>query len=123
MTRQRALILQIVNTSYSHPTAEEIYAQAREEMPEMVRATVYNNLNALVDAGLIIRLHTADGADHYDRAKHPHGHLVCSKCGSIDDVELPQNFLSGAQRKWGVAPGMLEVRGYRICDTCLEKNT
>ncbi len=121
MTRQRALILQIVNTSYNHPTAEEIYTEALVHMPEMVRATVYNNLNVLVASGQIIRLHTADGADRYDRASHPHAHLICDRCGSICDVELPQNFLNFAHRKWGTDPAMLEVSGHRLCEACRGK--
>ncbi len=121
MTRQRALILEIVNAAYNHPTAEEIYECALEHMPEMVRATVYNNLNALVAAGKIIRLHAADGADHYDRAEHPHGHLICDDCGEISDVELPQNFLNFAHRKWGTSPISLEVTGHRLCEHCVSK--
>ncbi len=118
MTRQRSLILEIVNASYNHPTAEEIYMQALERMPGMVRATVYNNLNALVDAGQIIRLHTSDGADRYDRAEHPHGHLVCECCGEIQDVELPRSFLAFASRSWGVTPQALEVSAHILCEAC-----
>ncbi len=118
MTKQRKLILQIINASCDHPTAEEIYNRALAEMPGMVLATVYNNLNALVAAGQIIRLHTADGADRYDRAEHPHGHLVCDRCGSIRDVELPQNFVTHASRRWGVSPGLLEVSGHVLCANC-----
>ncbi len=118
MTRQRALVLQIINTSYNHPTAEDVYLLAREQMPGIVRATVYNNLNALVASGEIIRLHASDGAIHYDRIDHPHAHLICERCGNIRDVELPHNFIAFTSRNWGVAPQSLEVSGHTICETC-----
>ncbi len=118
MTRQRALVLRLVNASCNHPTAEDIFLLACREMPGIVRATVYNNLNALVDSGDIIRLHSADGAVHYDRTSHPHAHLICDRCGEIRDVELPPRFLTYATRNWGVAPQLLEVSGHTLCEAC-----
>ena len=41
MTRQRALILEILQHSPKHLTADEIFAIAREKMPGIARGTVY----------------------------------------------------------------------------------
>ncbi len=123
MTRQRALILRIVRASCDHLTADEIYRLAQEEMPGIARATVYNNLNVLAASGEIVRLHTSDGADHFDHAEHPHGHLVCDTCGAIRDVELPNSLMTYASRNWGVDPAMLEVSGRCLCESCRTKET
>ena len=64
MTRQKALIYDIINKSSDHLTAEEVCRQAIDKMPKIVLATVYNNLNALVKDGLII---TAWLYNYHDR--------------------------------------------------------
>ena len=56
MTRQRALILRLIRESGEHPTAEEIYRKAKEEMPGIALATVYNNLNHLAQEGEIRKI-------------------------------------------------------------------
>ena len=67
MTKQRQLILNIVNRSCGHPTAEDIFLAAREAMPGIAFATVYNNLNALTQLKLIRRVLMHGGPDCYDR--------------------------------------------------------
>ena len=47
MTKQRKLILDIINSSDRHLTAEEVFFIAKEQMPGIAMATVYNNLNYL----------------------------------------------------------------------------
>jgi Fur family ferric uptake transcriptional regulator len=62
------------------------------------KATVFRNLNDLVDAGLLTRTELGDhfwrfeirDASHPDRGHHPH--FVCVDCGTVtclNDVDLP----------------------------------
>jgi Fe2+ or Zn2+ uptake regulation protein len=88
MTVKRAAILQVLRESEGHLQPDEIYRRAKEKYPGMVLATVYNNLHALCEAGLIRRIRTADGADYYDKTPTPHEHAVCSECGMMLDLEL-----------------------------------
>ena len=55
MTRQRALILEILQHSPKHLTADEIFAIAREKMPGIARGTVYRNLKLMEQAREIAR--------------------------------------------------------------------
>ena len=87
MTKQKALILKIINESYDHMTVEEVYKKALIEMPDIALATVYNNINSLFKSGDIRKFVLTDGMAHYDK-QIPHDHLVCEKCGKILDVEL-----------------------------------
>ena len=90
MTRQRALILDIIRSDKCHHTADEIFSMARERMPTISRATVYNNLHSL-EAEKIIRRISGDGSsDRYDNAFIPHGHLVCIGCDKMTDFDLPE---------------------------------
>ena len=88
MTVKRAAVLQVLRDSEGHLQPDEIYRRAKELYPGMVLATVYNNLHALCEAGLIRRVRTADGADFYDKTPAPHEHAVCSECGAMLDLEL-----------------------------------
>lgn len=88
MTKQRELILSIVRGSDAHLSAEEIYLAAREHMPTIALATVYNSLKYLSDNGIISRLTFADQPDRYDKMLVPHDHMVCSACGAIRDIRI-----------------------------------
>ncbi len=88
MTEKRAAILQILRESEGHLPAEEIFARARLRYPGIVLATVYNNLHALEQAGLILHIRTTDGPDFYDKTPTPHEHAFCSECGRVLDVKL-----------------------------------
>ena len=67
MTKQRELILNILKQSDRHLTADEIFFLAKLKMPSIAMATIYNNLNALDDAGIIHRLHIDGVADCFDK--------------------------------------------------------
>lgn len=84
-TKQRDLILKIVNSSYSHPNAEDIYKECQKVIPNISLGTVYRNLNQLVDLNKIKRLKTSDNKDHFDRFD-THNHFYCIKCGYIMDI-------------------------------------
>lgn len=121
MTRQRALILQILQESPGHMTADEVFAAARQRMPGIARGTVYRNLKLMEQAHEINRLEMPSGADRYDKTATPHGHLYCDGCGSLQDIPVV-----GLVRELENAIGT-EVRGYQLtihylCPACRAKN-
>jgi len=80
-------ILEIINSSTEHPTAEQIFFKLKAEKANVSFATVYNNLGTLYGEGLIRKI-TVDGeADRYDNTIR-HDHLFCVKCKKIKDVFL-----------------------------------
>ena len=120
MTRQRALILEILQHSPKHLTADEIFAIAREKMPGIARGTVYRNLKLMELDGEIGHLEMPDGPDRYDANPSPHGHLLCDSCGDLADLPV-----IGLVREIENAIGT-EVRSYQltihyICPECREK--
>ena len=86
-SKQRNLVLQILRENPVHPTAEWIFEKAKEEMPGIGVATVYRNLNALVEAGEIKRISGIDGVDRFDGNHLPHYHMKCRACGCLLDLE------------------------------------
>ena len=117
MTKQRELILSILNQSDRHLTADEIFFLAKLKMPSIAMATIYNNLNALDEAGVIHRLHIDGVADCFDKIIEPHDHLLCDACGKITDIRIPS-----LERIIGESVGM-EIEDYEltvhyICPDC-----
>lgn len=88
MTKQRAAIIKAMNDNCGHFTAEEIYIFAQKEYPSIVRATIYNNLNSMVEEGMIRRICQSGQPDRYDRNPMPHEHIICESCGRVVDVSL-----------------------------------
>lgn len=90
MTKQRECVLRAVRENEGHHTAEEIFELAKKECPGIAVATVYNNLNSLVDGGILKRISRVGKPDVYDRNMHPHEHLICLVCGKIVDLDIPE---------------------------------
>ena len=84
---QRELIHQIIVDTKRHPTADWIYAKAREKMPKISLGTVYRNLNQLEAEGMI-RTIMDDSMMRYDGNIMPHHHLRCKECGKMFDVNI-----------------------------------
>jgi len=89
MTIQRQIILDVMRKGQSHMNAQEIYDMARKECPSIAMGTVYRNLKLLADSGEIMHIPVKDGPDRYDINPVPHEHLICQRCGKLQDVQLP----------------------------------
>ena len=122
MTKQRALLLSIFRSDLckgEHRTADELLLYARERMPGISRATVYNNLKALEEEGLIRRISGEGGADVYDSAFTLHGHMICRVCKGIKDIEVPL-LLDKLREFSGVDLESYELKLRYVCDGCKE---
>jgi Fur family peroxide stress response transcriptional regulator len=87
-SRQRQVIMDFLMTRKDHPTADVVYTNVRQSYPKISLGTVYRNLTLLADMGEIQRLRLGDGVDHFDADTSPHYHFICSKCGSVIDLEM-----------------------------------
>jgi len=90
VTRQRALIYSIVASTETHPTADWIYAQARERMPRLSLGTVYRNLQRLAAEGRIRAIDAWGKTTRWDADLSAHYHFLCTACGAIRDVPKPE---------------------------------
>ncbi len=117
MTKQRQLILDILNHSDRHLTADEIFFLAKLKMPTIAMATIYNNLNAMNDAGLINRLHIDGTADCFDKIVEPHDHLLCDHCGRITDLHLP-SLSASIEEHLGFEIQSYDLTVHYVCPEC-----
>lgn len=89
LTRQRRILLDLIDTSGTHLDAEHLYRLARERDPKLNRVTVYRTLKLLKESGLVDELDLMhyEGDQHYyeTRRKQEHAHVVCLGCGKVEE--------------------------------------
>jgi Fur family transcriptional regulator, stress-responsive regulator len=99
LTAQRRVIAEVMGGEHVHLAADEVFERAREALPEVSRATVYNTLNELVIMGELVEMRHADGRKRYDpNVEERHHHLVCIDCGQMLDVKADDPRLPDDQR-------------------------
>ncbi len=119
LTPQRFAVLDYLSRSRAHPTAEQIRCDLNRRFPRASRATVYNTLNALCEAGVVNAIYLDDAVARYEAVISSHHHFVCRACGHIEDVPvehvraLPQK---GLRARHKVENYEIVMRG--ICDSC-----
>jgi Fe2+ or Zn2+ uptake regulation protein len=115
LTPHRAAVLESLRARRYHPTAAEVFRSVRRRRPGVSFATIYNALNWLTGKGLIAELKFGDEASRYDSVPDPHEHLVCTRCGALEDVELglPAEFWTRS-RAYGRRRFGYQVQNYRL---------
>ena len=120
LTPQRAAVLEAVRASDKHLSASEIFAAARERLPTISYATVYNSLRYLKEAGLLREISFAHNASLYDRETERHDHAICSGCGKLVDFDLPATveLMRAAARRSGFKPESVHLTLHGLCPEC-----
>ena len=88
-TPQREVVFSVLLNKRDHPTADEVYARVRSEMPTISLATVYNCLETLVQCNLVRAVNFERGPTRYCPNLHPHAHFHDEQTGETYDVDLP----------------------------------
>jgi Fur family peroxide stress response transcriptional regulator len=91
-SKQREEIIEVLENSFDHPTAEEIYERLKKNMSSSSRSTVYRNLSLLVNKKVIQKISIPAGPDRYNLIRNEHCHAICSKCGKVFDFNYKLNF-------------------------------
>ena len=86
-TPQRYAVMAFLMGCKEHPTAAEIFAAVNGVDPRSSRATTYNNLRDLVQAGLVREVAVEGRAARFDAKGMRHHHFICDRCGNVEDVE------------------------------------
>lgn len=92
LTKQRKIILEfLLNIDGEHLNSEEIYANLKKDFPDIGIATVYRTLVLFEKLGIVQKIDLDDGYSRYEiyelGQKHRHHHLICTRCGGIQEVK------------------------------------
>jgi len=93
-TKQREHVFSVLLEKLDHPTADDVYARARSEMPTISLATVYNCLETLSASGLIKQVNFEREPTRYCPNLTAHAHFYCKESGEIEDIELSEDIIN-----------------------------
>jgi len=124
LTRQRQLLLELIDKSGEHLDAERLFQLAHERDPRLNRVTVYRTLKLLKQGGLVDELDLMHygGDQHYyeTRMKQEHAHVICLRCGKVEEFfgEPLQKLRRQIESHFGfqILLARTEVGGY--CSHC-----
>jgi Fur family transcriptional regulator, ferric uptake regulator len=124
LTRQRQILLDLIDKTGQHLDAESLYQMARDKDPKLNRVTVYRTLKLLKEGGLVDELdlmHQAGEQHYYEtRRKQEHAHVICLSCGKVEEFfgEPLQRLRRQIETDFGfqIVLARTEVGGY--CPHC-----
>jgi Fur family transcriptional regulator, ferric uptake regulator len=124
LTRQRQILLDLIDKSGEHLDAEHLYELAKKQDPRLNRVTVYRTLKMLKAGGLVDELDLMhhEGDQHYyeTRLKQEHAHVICLRCGKVEEFygEPLQKLRRQVESHFGfqILIARTEIGGY--CSHC-----
>lgn len=116
MSKYAKLLLDFINQSKDHMTAEQLFLELKKTEPKIVQATIYNNLNALCKEGLIRRLSMEGSPDRYDKVCR-HDHLICKACGALSDISL-EDLTKDLESQLGEDILSYDLKVFYLCPKC-----
>lgn len=111
LTTQRAAVYNYLSGVEHHPTAEDVFLAVKPKLPRISLATVYKNLEALVNCGLVSKLAYGNASARYDIRTDHHYHTRCLDCGKIWDLDA----VEGSELLSHIKPQAgFKVKDYRL---------
>lgn len=121
MTKQRKVVYEVLlDEPRDHPTASEVFVRAKDRMPSISLATVYNCLETLTQAGAVKQVNVDREASRYCPNLQPHAHFFCSSCEQVFDITLKNS--ASATAPWELPEGssidQIDVAMKGVCPKC-----
>ncbi|SHN20485.1 Fur family transcriptional regulator [Gracilibacillus kekensis] len=128
LTPQReATVRVLLEREEDHLSAEDVYLLVKDKAPEIGLATVYRTLELLTEIKIVDKINFGDGVSRYDLrkegAKHFHHHLVCTECGSVEEImdDLLEDVETIVQTDWGFLVKDHRLTFHGICQKCQDR--
>lgn len=122
-SKQRDALIEILQSTDTHPTAEWVYEKMREIFPNVSLATVYRNLKHMIEIGMAREIYT-DNSSRFDANMTEHYHFLCRKCNKLIDI-FPEGVSSEVKemKKLGFEIDRYDLSVYGVCKDCKEADT
>ncbi|HHH37652.1 MAG TPA: transcriptional repressor [Epsilonproteobacteria bacterium] len=119
-TNQRLGILEVLRER-GHSAIDDIYQRVKKHHPTISLATVYKNIEVMVERGVLLEVPIAGRKSQYEIKKRDHIHLICLECGSVMDemIEaIPQERLAQVAQRDDFLLSSSQINLYGICHNC-----
>jgi Fur family peroxide stress response transcriptional regulator len=133
-SKKRDAILELIQSTECHPSAQWIYDKLRPVIRDLSLATVYRNINLFIEEGLVVSCGVVGGEERFDGVASPHPHIICVRCGKVSDLPCPQGETikalednwkneerSGAGENFSI--DFRKTVFYGVCQDCLNAET
>lgn len=118
VTPQRLAIIELMDRK-GHISVREIFELIKANFPSLSLATVYKNINAMLETNFIKELKIVGQDAKYELVKEDHSHMICQKCGKVEDIELDTGTfvkLAAEQSLYKIEESAVQLFG--ICPKC-----
>ena len=117
VTTCRRAILETFLGIGGHVTAEALTARVQANQPDVHESTVYRFLDELERLGVVDHVHLGHGPAVYHLASDAHHHLVCDRCGAVEEV--PEALFADLRTRLSEDYGFsLEPRHFAVTGRC-----
>ena len=123
-SKKRDAILNTIRSTKTHPSAEWVFEQLREDFPNLSLGTVYRNIAEFKESGEVMSVAVVDGIDRIDGDTSPHEHFVCTACGAVEDLDLGlqgNRISEQISERCGAEVSRIHLTAYGLCRCCLKK--
>ena len=119
VTPQRVVLHRALRELDRHVTADELLEAVGDRLPSVSLPTIYATLELLEELGMVRRVQRA-GTTLFDPRIEPHHHLVCTVCGSMEDLDakLDTAVLERSARRRGFEHERIEAVVHGRCASC-----
>ncbi|MBD3213389.1 MAG: transcriptional repressor [Candidatus Lokiarchaeota archaeon] len=123
ITPQRIVVYNTLKESKIHPNAEELHQEVIKKHPNISLATVYQILNLFEEELGIVKSMSINHIKHYDIRSEFHIHIICTKCGKIEDIysDKIKLFWENLIDELDLKPEDQIIKIYQVCSTCSKK--
>jgi Fe2+ or Zn2+ uptake regulation protein len=120
VTPQRLMVARVIGDLDRHVSAEVVFDEVSHRMPGVSLPTVYATLDLFEELGIIRRAAVVEGAALYDPRAEQHHHLVCRRCGRVEDLDAGIDFgpATRAAKRRGFASDHAELVLTGLCSDC-----
>jgi len=122
VTPQRLRIIKMLE-EHGHLNIDELYKQMLKEFPNVSLATIYKNINQMIENKIIQEVKLPQIKSVYELIKEPHLHMVCNVCFSVQDIMIgTDKIIKEAEKVSGykIEDSFITFRG--VCPKCQNKN-
>lgn len=118
VTPQRLAIVELMDVN-GHISVRDIFAKIQANFPSLSLATVYKNINAMVENSFIKELKIVGQDAKYELIKEEHSHMICTQCGKVDDIQLEtSDLVSDATKISRYNIDESNIQFFGICPDC-----
>ena len=122
--RKRNAILSYLRSTTAHPSAETVFTDLKQQIPDLSMGTVYRNLNLFRQQGLASVVATVRGVERFDANTEPHVHFICEGCDSVIDLmemEVPEALKNRASQYSGGRADVCQLSFTGVCGACINQ--